>query len=85
MAITYVTIEAGKSVGNLPSKMEALRSLARIDHPVSLLIVRADSLKMSDADLAKLIVEETGDELADVNSSIDFARWCQKNGHNCSI
>ena len=85
MAITYVTIEAGKSVGNLPSKMEVLRSLARIDHPVSLLIVRADALKISDADLAKLIVEETGDELADVNSSINYARHCQKTGGQCSI
>ena len=85
MTTTYVTIEAGKSVGNLPSKMEVLRSLARIDHPVSLLIVRADALKISDADLAKLIVEETGDELADVNSSISFARHCQKTGGQCSI
>ena len=85
MAITYVTIEAGKSVGNLPSKMEVLRSLARIDHPVSLLIIRADELKISDADLAKIIVEETGDDLADVNSSINYARYCQKTGNHCSI
>lgn len=85
MTIAYVTIEAGKRVGNLPSKMESLRRLSRIDHPVSLLIVRADELKVSDADLANIIVEETGDDLADVNCSIDYARYCQKNGHNCSI
>ena len=85
MTIAFVTIEAGKRVGNLPSKMEVLRSLARIDHPVSLLIIRADELKISDADLAKIIVEETGDDLADANSSINYARYCRTSGHNCSI
>jgi hypothetical protein len=83
--ITYVAIEEGERVGNLPTRLEVLRKLARNDHPISRLIVKVAELKLSDADLAKILVEETGDDLADVNCSINFARHCQKTGNHCSI
>jgi hypothetical protein len=83
--IQYVTIGEGARVGNLPSKLEVLKSLARNDHPISLLIIRADQLKMSDDDLGTLIVQETGELLDDVLCDINFARRCQRDGVACSI
>lgn len=83
--LQYVTIEEGAKAGNLPSKLEVLKSLARDDYPVARLIVRADELRIADDDLAAIIAKETGDALDDVKCDISFARWCQVNGHQCSI
>ncbi len=73
--IEYITIEAGKRVGNLPTPMEILRGCARAELPTGQLMQRADKLGILDAELAKIIAEETGFLEADLVSEIDYERW----------
>lgn len=83
--VEYATIEEGAAFGNLPAKLEVLKRMARADAPIHRLLARADELAMSDVELANLIAAECGDQIADIQSDVNYARWCATNGHTCSI